>query len=42
MHLKGEWIPKAKATAHGGKKMSVLHFTHHPIGFTCTPAKCFS
>ena len=42
VHLKGEWIPKAKATAHGGKKMSVLHFTHHPLGFTCTPARCFS
>jgi endonuclease G, mitochondrial len=42
LHLKGEWIPKAKAQAHGGRKMSVLHFTHHPLGFICTPAKCFS
>jgi endonuclease G len=42
LHLKGEWITKAKATAHGGKKMPVLHFTHHPLGFVCTPSKCFS
>ena len=42
MHLQGEWITKARATSHGGRKLSVLHFTHHPLGFTCTPAKCFS
>ena len=42
LHLKGVWITKDKATAHGGKKVSVLHFTHHPLGFICTPAKCFS
>ena len=31
------------ATAHGGKAMTVLHFTHHPLGFICveTPAKCY-
>lgn len=33
LNLKGEWIPKARATAHGGRAMSVLHFTHHPVGF---------
>lgn len=42
VHLRGEWIPADKALAHGGAKMSVLHFTHHPIGFICTPVKCFN
>lgn len=42
MHLKGEWITKDKAYSHGGEKMSVLHFTHHPVGFTCTIEKCYS
>lgn len=42
LRLKGEWIPREQAQNHGGEKMSVLHFTHHPIGFTCTPQKCFS
>ena len=42
LHLQGEWIPKDKAQAHGGRKMSVLHFTHHPVGFVCLPVKCFS
>lgn len=42
LHLKGEWITKDKAYNHGGEKMSVLHFTHHPIGFTCTVEKCYS
>ena len=42
LRLKGEWIPRDQAQNHGGEKMSVLHFTHHPIGFTCTPQKCFS
>ncbi|MFN0054656.1 MAG: hypothetical protein ACKV0T_20990, partial [Planctomycetales bacterium] len=42
LHLQGEWIPKAKARAHGGRNMSVLHFTHHPLGFVCLPTKCFS
>jgi len=42
LRLKGEWIPREQAQNHGGEKMSVLHFTHHPIGFTCTPEKCFS
>ena len=42
LHLKGQWIPKDKAYSHGGEKMSVLHFTHHPIGFTCTLQQCYS
>lgn len=42
LHLRGEWIPKDKAYAHGGEKMSVLHFTHAPLGFVCTPDECFS
>lgn len=42
MHFKGQWITKDKVYSHGGVKMSVLHFTHHPIGFTCTRQKCYS
>jgi len=42
MHFKGQWITKDKAYSHGGEKMSVLHFTHHPIGFTCTIEKCYA
>jgi len=42
LHLKGEWITREKAQAHGGEKMSVLHFTHHPLGFICTPVKCYT
>lgn len=41
VHLRGEWIPKEKAYAHGGEKMSVLHFTHHPLGFVCTEERCY-
>ncbi|WP_109119243.1 hypothetical protein [Azospirillum sp. TSO22-1] len=41
LHLRGEWIPRDKAYAHGGEKMSVLHFTHHPVGFVCTPSDCY-
>jgi len=44
LDLKGEWIPKAKAASHGGRAVSVLHFTHHPVGFICVdePAACYS
>jgi endonuclease G, mitochondrial len=44
LDLKGEWIPKSRATAHGGRAMSVLHFTHHTVGFICVdePAACYS
>ena len=42
LHMRGEWIPRDKAYAHGGEKMSVLHFTHEPLGFICTPDECFS
>lgn len=41
LHLRGEWITREKAKSHGGARMSVLHFTHHPVGFTCTPVKCY-
>lgn len=42
IQARGEWIPKDKAYAHGGEKMSVLHFTPEPIGFICTPEACYS
>jgi len=42
LRMKGEWIPREQAQNHGGEKMSVLHFTHHPLGFTCAAEKCFS
>jgi endonuclease G len=44
LDIKGEWIPKEKAFAHGGRNLSVLHFTHHPLGFICVdePAACYS
>jgi hypothetical protein len=42
LHLRGEWITKEKAREHGGRVLSVLHFTHHPVGFVCTVKDCFS
>jgi endonuclease G len=33
IRLRGEWITAERARAVGGKKLSVLHFTHAPIGF---------
>ena len=42
LHLKGEWIPANEAFAVGGEKIAVLHFTHDPLGFVCTSARCFS
>jgi endonuclease G len=41
--IRGEWIPAEHAYAHGGRKIPVLHFTHHPLGFICVaePAKCY-
>ncbi len=42
VHMRGEWIPRERAHAHGGEQMSVLHFTHHPIGFICIQQKCYS
>jgi endonuclease G len=42
LDLKGEYIPKDRAASHGGEAVSVLHFTHHPVGFLCTPDECFS
>lgn len=40
--VKGEWIPAEQAHAIGGERLAVLHFTHDPLGFICTPAACFS
>ncbi len=42
LHLKGEWITRDKALEHGGERLSVLHFTHHPIGYVCTTVDCYS
>ena len=42
LHIKGEWIPASEAYAVGGEKTAVLHFTHDPLGFICTPRKCYS
>ena len=42
LHLEGEWIPREKAYAHGGERLSVLHFTHEPLGFICNEGTCFS
>ena len=44
LDVKGVWIPEDQAYAHGGKKLPVLHFTHHPLGFLCVdePAACYS
>lgn len=44
LDLKGEWIPKANATAHGRRAVSVPHFTHHPVGFIWLdePAACYN
>jgi hypothetical protein len=41
LKLRGEWITKEKAYSHGGEQLSVLHFTHHPLGFVCTPTDCY-
>jgi hypothetical protein len=42
LHLKGEWITRDQAQSYGGEKLSVLHFTHHPVGFICTSVACYS
>lgn len=41
LHMQGIWITKDQAHAQDGEKMAVLHFTHHPDGFTCTPDRCY-
>jgi endonuclease G len=33
IRVRGEWITAERAHAAGGEKLSVLHFTHSPIGF---------
>jgi endonuclease G len=42
LHIKGEWNTKERAYSHGGARMSVLHFTQDPLGFICTPIKCYT
>jgi endonuclease G, mitochondrial len=42
LHIKGQWIPAERAHAQDGEKVSVLHFTHHPVGFICTTEQCYS
>ena len=42
VHLRGEWITRERAQSHGGERMSVMHFTHHPLGFTCTEVRCYA
>lgn len=44
LHLRGEWIGRAEAHDHGGRDLSVLHFTHDPLGFICVgdPELCYS
>ena len=42
LHLQGQWITAEKAYAHDGEKTSVLHFTHHPVGFICVVDTCYS
>jgi endonuclease G len=41
LRVRGEWITKERAYSHGGEKMSVIHFTHHPLGFVCDAQQCW-
>jgi endonuclease G, mitochondrial len=44
LHVRGEWITRQLAHDHGGRDLSVLHFTHDPLGFICVgdPEQCFA
>lgn len=42
LHIKGEWINAEEAFDVGGEDLAVLHFTHDPLGWICTPAECYS
>jgi endonuclease G, mitochondrial len=42
LKLKGEWISARDAVDIDGEDIPVLHFTHDPIGWICTPDDCFS
>jgi hypothetical protein len=33
LRVRGRWIPANRAYPMGGEKLSVLHFTHAPVGF---------
>ncbi len=43
IHVRGEWITRQAAHDHGGRDLSVLHFTHDPLGFICVgdPEECY-
>jgi endonuclease G, mitochondrial len=41
LRVRGEWITKDRAYSHGGEKLSVIHFTHHPLGFICVAEQCW-
>lgn len=41
LRVRGEWITRDRAYAHGGEKLSVIHFTHHPLGFVCDAEQCW-
>jgi endonuclease G, mitochondrial len=41
LRVRGEWITKQRVYAHGGEKLSVIHFTHHPLGFICDAEQCW-
>jgi endonuclease G, mitochondrial len=42
LRIKGEWITADEAFGVGGERLAVLHFTHDPLGFICTPVQCFN
>jgi endonuclease G, mitochondrial len=42
LKLKGEWISAKDAFDVGGEDIPVLHFTHDPLGWVCTPDDCYS
>lgn len=42
LQIKGEWISARDAFDVGGEDIPVLHFTHDPLGWICTPLECFS
>jgi endonuclease G len=41
IRLRGEWITAEHAYAIGGERLSVLHFTHPPIGFVAIGDKIY-
>ena len=41
IRLRGEWITAEHAYAIGGERLSVLHFTHPPVGFVAVGDKVY-